>query len=74
MRLFLHLARHSWATTAKLVNLPLWIISEGLGHSDEKTTYTYLASFERSVLDHANEQIHIAVNNHFNKTNNGKKK
>lgn len=56
-----HVARHSWATIAKHVNLPLWIISEGLGHSDEKTTYTYLASFERSVLDRANEQIHTAI-------------
>jgi len=56
-----HVARHSWATIAKQVNLPLWIISEGLGHSDEKTTYTYLASFERSVLDKANEQIHAVV-------------
>lgn len=52
-----HVARHSWATMAKRENLPLWVISEGLGHSNEKTTYTYLASFERSVLDLAGERI-----------------
>ncbi len=52
-----HVARHSWATMAKGENLPLWVISEGLGHSNEKTTYTYLASFERSVLDKASERI-----------------
>lgn len=56
-----HVARHSWATMAKQENLPLWVISEGLGHSNEKTTYTYLASFERSILDRANEQISTLV-------------
>jgi len=66
-KLSTHVARHSWATIAKQVNLPLWIISEGLGHSDEKTTYTYLASFERSVLDAANEQIHIVLQGKIDK-------
>ncbi|MDR1882956.1 MAG: site-specific integrase [Prevotella sp.] len=52
-----HVSRHSWASIAKSENLPLWVISEGLGHSNEKTTYTYLASFDRSVLDKAGEQV-----------------
>lgn len=56
-----HVARHSWATTAKQQNLPVWVISEGLGHSSEKMTYTYLAMFEQSVLDAANERIATAV-------------
>lgn len=56
-----HVARHSWATMAKRENLPLWVISEGLGHSNEKTTYTYLASFERSVLDLAGERISTLI-------------
>lgn len=56
-----HVARHSWATLAKGENLPLWVISEGLGHSNEKTTYTYLASFDRSVLDLAGEQISTLI-------------
>lgn len=56
-----HVARHSWATMAKGENLPLWVISEGLGHSNEKTTYTYLASFDRSILDVAGERISTLV-------------
>ncbi len=56
-----HMSRHSWATIAKHEQLPLSIISEGLGHSNEKTTYIYLASFERSRLDEANDLISAAV-------------
>ncbi|WP_459952239.1 tyrosine-type recombinase/integrase [Dysgonomonas termitidis] len=60
-KLSTHVSRHSWATTGKKQNLPLWVISEGLGHSSEKMTYTYLASFDRSTLDRANEQIALAL-------------
>lgn len=52
-----HVARHSWATLAKRENLPLWVISEGLGHSSEKMTYTYLASLDQNVIDHASDLI-----------------
>lgn len=60
-KLSTHVSRHSWASIAKQENLPLWVISEGLGHSNEKTTYTYLASLERSYLDRANDVICAAV-------------
>ncbi|GAB6124281.1 phage integrase SAM-like domain-containing protein [Dysgonomonas termitidis] len=60
-KLTTHVSRHSWATIGKKQNLPLWVISEGLGHSSEKMTYTYLASFDRSTLDRANEQIALAL-------------
>lgn len=56
-----HVTRHSWATTGKLQNLPLSVISEGLGHSSEKMTYTYLASFDRSTIDKASESIAQAI-------------
>lgn len=56
-----HVSRHSWATIAKGERLPLWVISEGLGHSSEKTTYTYLASFDRSVMDKAVDRVSAAV-------------
>lgn len=56
-----HVSRHSWATIGKKQNLPLWVISEGLGHSSEKMTYTYLASFDRSTLERASEQITRSV-------------
>lgn len=62
-KLTTHVTRHSWATIAKSENLPLWVISEGLGHANEKTTYTYLASFDRSVLDRANARIMASINN-----------
>lgn len=60
-KLSTHVSRHSWATIGKKQNLPLWVISEGLGHSSEKMTYTYLASFDRSTIDKANEQITMSV-------------
>lgn len=56
-----HVSRHSWATVGKLQHLPLSVISEGLGHSSEKMTYTYLASFDRSTIDQASAQIDLAI-------------
>ncbi len=56
-----HVARHTWATIAKEENLPIWTISEGLGHTSIKTTYIYLASINRTKLDEANEIVVNAV-------------
>ncbi|MBK5721107.1 site-specific integrase [Dysgonomonas sp. Marseille-P4677] len=56
-----HVARHTWATIAKEENLPIWTISEGLGHSSVKTTYIYLASINRTKLDEANDIVARAV-------------
>ncbi len=58
-----HAARHSWATIAKNAGLPLAVISEGLGHSNQKTTEIYLASLERSVLDQASKVVSDAIIN-----------
>lgn len=55
-------ARHTWATTARRHNVPISIISEGMGHSSEKTTQIYLASFENSVIDEANKSILKYIN------------
>lgn len=52
-----YVARHSWATIAKEKGVSTTIISEGLGHTSEKTTSIYLKEFDRSVLDIVNEQI-----------------
>lgn len=57
-----HVARHSWATAGKSVNLPVGVISECLGHTSESTTQIYLAQLNNSVLDEANERITLAVN------------
>ncbi|MDH6306542.1 integrase [Parabacteroides sp. PF5-5] len=60
-KLTTHVARHTWASIAKGANLPLAVISEALGHTSEATTRIYLASFDRSVLDEANETVAKAI-------------
>jgi integrase len=57
-----HVARHSWATIARMEHIPISIISEALGHRDEKTTTIYLDSFSDSVIDRVSEQISRIVN------------
>jgi integrase/recombinase XerD len=52
-----YVARHSWATIAKDLNIPISVISEGLGHEDIKTTQIYLDDFDTSVIDDANKLI-----------------
>ena len=57
-------ARHSWATAARRHNVPLSIISAGLGHSSERTTLIYLDSVENVALDnygHENEMYNVGV-------------
>ena len=55
--LIMYVARHSWASAAKAKNVPLSVISEGMGHDSEATTQIYLASLETSVVDKANKMI-----------------
>ena len=55
--LTMHVARHCWASVAKSKNIPLSIISEGMGHDSEETTRIYLASLDTSVVDKANSLI-----------------
>lgn len=55
--LTMYVARHSWASAAKARNIPLSVISEGMGHDSEATTQIYLASLETSVVDKANKMI-----------------
>lgn len=52
-----HMSRHSWATQAKEVGAPVSVISEGLGHTSEKTTRIYLKEFDRSIVDAVNEKV-----------------
>ncbi|MDL2243281.1 site-specific integrase [Bacteroidales bacterium OttesenSCG-928-J19] len=56
-----HWARHSWATIAKQENIPVNVISEGLGHSSERVTQIYLGLLNNSLLDEANERIISAL-------------
>jgi len=52
-----YVARHSYATILKRSGVSTSVISEGLGHKDEKTTQTYLDSFGNDVLDQADENL-----------------
>ncbi len=55
--LTLYVARHSWASIAKSMNVPLSVISEGMGHDSEATTRIYLASLDTMEIDKANSMI-----------------
>ena len=55
--LTMYVARHSWASAAKAKNVPLSVISEGMGHDSETTTQIYLASLDTAVVDKANKMI-----------------
>ena len=50
-------ARHSWATMARNRNVPISVISAGMGHSSERTTQIYLTSLENTLIDEANRDI-----------------
>ena len=53
----LYTARHSWASAAKNKNIPISVISEGMGHDSEKKTKIYLASLDTAIIDKANTLI-----------------
>jgi integrase len=57
LSLTLYVSRHSWASIAKSMNVPLSVISEGMGHDSEATTRIYLASLSTAAIDRANLKI-----------------
>lgn len=52
-----YISRHSWATAARNHDVPIAVISAGMGHSSERTTLIYLDSLDNAVIDNANEKI-----------------
>ncbi len=52
-----YVAHHSWASIARSKNIPISIISEGMGHDSELTTQIYLSSLDTSAIDNANKLI-----------------
>lgn len=52
-----YVARHSWASIAKSQNIPISVISEGMGHDSEHTTQIYLASIDSAIINEANRTI-----------------
>lgn len=57
IKLTTYVARHSWATAALASRVPLSVIGRCLGHDSEKMTLIYLASFDSSELDDANDKV-----------------
>ena len=55
--LTMYVSRHSWASIAKSKNVPLSVISEGMGHDNEETTRIYLATIQTNQIDDANRRI-----------------
>ena len=53
----MYVARHSWASIAKYTNVPISVISEGMGHDSEKTTLIYLSQLDNTAVDKANRKI-----------------
>ena len=56
-----YVVRHTWATTAQRVEIPIALISQALGHQAEKVTHVYLSGFDQSALFEANKKILIAA-------------
>ncbi|MGM9687739.1 MAG: tyrosine-type recombinase/integrase [Alloprevotella sp.] len=52
-----YVARHSWASIARSLEVPVSAISEAMGHTSERTTRIYLKSFKNTVVDRANKKV-----------------
>ncbi len=58
--LTMYVARHTWASMAQAKNVPLAVISKGLGHDNMLTTQIYLSGIENCVVDRYNRNL-IAI-------------
>lgn len=52
-----YVARHTWASLAHSKNIPISLISEGMGHTSESTTRVYLQSLDTSLINKMNKKI-----------------
>lgn len=59
--LTMYVARHSWASLARQLDIPLSVISDSMGHTSEKTTRIYLAALDEDKLDRANDLVLKAI-------------
>lgn len=57
LKLTSYVSRHSWATTARMSNVPVSVISQALGHDSERTTEIYLKSLDNERIDAANRLL-----------------
>lgn len=56
-RLSTYVARHTWASVAKMKGITDEIISESMGHASVQTTRIYIASLDHSQVDKANKIV-----------------
>lgn len=61
LNLTMYVARHSWVTIARNMDVPISVISDGMGHSSESTTLIYLKSIDAQQIDRLNDMIIKAV-------------
>ena len=54
-------ARHTWATLAYHMGVPVGRISQSLGHSSIRVTEVYLKPFDNKQLDETNRQVLASV-------------
>lgn len=52
-----YVARHTWASMARDMDISIAIISEGMGHRSLNTTQVYLSSISTSKINEANKKI-----------------
>ena len=55
--MMMYTARHSWASLAKSKEVPISVISDGLGNASERVTRIYLASLDMNAVDEANRMF-----------------
>ena len=56
-RLTMYVARHTWASVALSLGIPIEIISRGMGHNSEQTTRIYLKEIDNGRLAEANQKV-----------------
>lgn len=61
MNITMYVARHTWASIARELNVPISVISEGMGHDSEKTTQIYLRSIDMGLVDKGNDVVLAAI-------------
>ena len=62
MPLTSYIARHTWASLAHRMSIPLAIISQGMGHSSQKTTEIYISELEETIIHNANRSLLDSLN------------
>lgn len=58
----MYVARHSWASIARDMDISISVISEGMGHQSCKTTQIYLDTLDTSKITAANRMIIGEIN------------